>query len=190
MPDTKAVVAAICAISAAASAQDLVFPSPPRPPEQPPSSPALAQPLLPWFRVLGSGLVGFDRRTKDHYGFAFDGLVGVSIPRFLDAGLGAGFERLSTRRGPLTALWFDVLAERPAAVAGPFFGLGFGAAFVNRSVHPAARMTAGIEAFPGGPLPLQLGVDLLATWCSDRTEADCAGTQERTYVAGRIGLRL
>ncbi|MFL5437001.1 MAG: hypothetical protein ACJ784_21010 [Myxococcales bacterium] len=127
MPDTKADVAAICASSAAASAQDLVFPSPPPPPEQQPSSPAL---------------------------------------------------------------WFDVLAERPAAVAGPFFGLGFGAAFVNRSIHPAARMTAGVEAFPGGPLPLQLGVDLLATWCSDRTEADCAGTQARTYVAGRIGLRL
>jgi hypothetical protein len=181
MLNTKAAVAAICTISAAAAAQE----------DDPPPLPAArpAETVTPFFHVVGSGLFGLDAHTRDRPGFAFDGLVGIGIPRWIDVVGGPGFERLPLRRGALTALWFDVFAQKPTPFA-PFFGVGLGGAFVNRTVHPAARMTAGIEAFHRGPLSPQVGIDVIVTWCDNATDRDCGATQTRTYVAGRLGLRM
>ena len=181
MLNTKAAVAAICTISAAASAQE----------DEPPPLPATipAQTVTPFFHVVGSGLFGLDARTRDRPGFAFDGLVGMRIPRWIELSAGPGFERLPLRRDSLTALWFDVFAQRPTQFAS-FFGVGMGGVFVNRTVHPAARMTAGIEAFHYGPLSPQLGIDVIVSWCDNATDRDCGATQTRTYIAGRLGVRM
>lgn len=141
------------------------------------------------FHVAGAGLLGLSGTGRRRYGFAVDGQVEIDVPYRVGLAAGVGFERFETGRGPLTGMFAEVRAQRHAFL-GPFFGLGFGAAFVNQTVHPAVRMTAGIEPFHGGPLPIQAGIDVIGTWCDDEAARDCGATQARTYVAARLGLRL
>ncbi|TMB39068.1 MAG: hypothetical protein E6J62_02400 [Deltaproteobacteria bacterium] len=108
--------------------------------------------------------------------------------------VGSGLFGLDARTRDRPGFAFDglvgmVFAQRPTQFAS-FFGVGMGGVFVNRTVHPAARMTAGIEAFHYGPLSPQLGIDVIVSWCDNATDRDCGATQTRTYIAGRLGVRM
>ena len=90
MLDTKTAVAAMCTISAAGAAQE----------DEPPPPPAArpAETVTPFFHVVGSGLFGLDAHTRDRPGFAFDGLVGIAIPKWIEIAAGPCATGRSTRR--------------------------------------------------------------------------------------------
>jgi hypothetical protein len=176
----KAALAAICTLSTAVGAhEEDPVPAPP-----PPPSTAGRE-----FHVVASGLLGLEGARRHRYGFVLDGQLETPVPHWFDLAFGAGFGRLETRQGPLTfALGeFSILRQAPVA---SFFGIGLGAAFLDSAAQPAGRMTAGIEAFHNGPIPIQLGIDLLAKFCTESTKRDCTRNDTRTYVAARLGLRM
>jgi hypothetical protein len=174
-----AAMAAICTLSTAVIAQeDEPVPAPP-----PPAATGRG------FHVVASGLLGLDQPRRHQYGFAFDGQLEVPVPQWFDVGFGAGFGRLETRRGALSFLLADFSILRQADVAS-FFGMGLGAAFLDGTVQPAAKATAGIELFHRGPIPIQMGIDVFAKLCAESDQRDCKRNDTRTYLAARLGVRM
>ena len=175
----KVAMAAICTLSTAAAAQE-DEPVPPPPPFTAQSRD---------FHVVASGLVGLDQPKRHRYGFALDGLIETTVPHWFDVGFGAGFGRLAAMGGPLTFALAEGVLSRQTPVAS-FFGLGFGVGFLDGRADPAAKIGAGIEAFHDGPVPIQLGVDVLAKFCAETTVHVCGKHDTATYVVARLGVRM
>jgi hypothetical protein len=136
-----------------------------------------------------AGLFGPDRESKPR-GFLLGGLY--ELPPILPMELHAGisFERLDTLHGAVSVVSIVEMTAVRRAPTSVFFGAGAGPVFAQERIRFGTRLFGGVELFHYGPIPVQVGAELITKFCASEPGELCPQNEQQTWFAGRIGLRL
>lgn len=141
------------------------------------------------FSVQVAALLGPDRDSRPR-GFLLGGayVLPPILPMDLDAGM--SFERLDTLQGPVSVFSMVEMTAVRRSPTSVFFGVGAGPVFAQGRIRFGTRVFGGLELFHYGPIPIQVGAELVTKFCATDPGEFCPANEQHTWFTGRIGLRL